>query len=153
MTFDQSLFLAHVVFTTLWFGGGASVAIVALRAGRTTDLEKYFYAGTEIEWFGNRILMPSAVLVFLTGLALAAHRSLFGELWVLIALAAFALSAALALIFLGPVPGALQRLIDAHGPASIQVRDRIRRHIIYNRIEVALLFLVLLDMVLKPGQA
>ena len=45
------------------------------------------------QWFGSRVLMPSAVLVFLSGLGLTWMVADFGELWIVLSLVAFAASA------------------------------------------------------------
>jgi hypothetical protein len=56
------------------------------------------------------------------------------------------------LVILGPTPGVLAKLIKRHGAASEPVRSRVRRHFLFNRIEVVLLTVVMVDMILKPGR-
>ena len=150
MTFDQFLLIVHIFLATVWLGGGLSVTIVALRAQFSRDPKKVCRVGAEVEWFGSRVLMPSAVLVFLSGVALAWLFGSFQEVWVIISLAAFGLSAIAAVVLLGPTPGVLRCLIMEHGELSEPVQSRIRRHFLFNRIEVALLTVVLISMVLKP---
>ncbi len=150
MTFEQTLLVLHVFLATIWLGGGLSVTIIALRAELSGDIEKVCRVGTEVEWFGSRVLMPCAVLVFLTGVTLTGFFGSFQELWIIISLAAFGLSAVLALVFLGPNPDILSKIVEEHGATSEPAQARIRRHFLYNRIEVVLLIVVLVDMIIKP---
>jgi uncharacterized membrane protein len=148
---DQTLLVVHLFAASVWLGGGSSVAIVALRAEASGDPAGMLRVGQEVEWFGSRVLMPSAVAVLVSGLILTWSVASFSEPWIVFSLAAFAASAILALVFLGPRPGVLADLIAEHGGASPAVQARIRRHFLYNRLEVLLLTAVLIDMVLKPG--
>lgn len=152
MTFDETLLIIHVFLASIWLGGGLAVTAVALRAQFSGDVEKLCRVGAEVEWFGSRVLMPCAVLVFLSGVALTQLVGGFQELWIIISLVAFAFSALLAIVFLGPTPGVLARMVEEHGATSELVQARVRRHFHYNRIEVVLLTAVLVDMILKPGQ-
>lgn len=148
---QDALLVIHVLAGTLWLGGGLSVAIVALRAEFSGNARRMHAVGAEVEWFGSRILMPSALVVLVSGLILTRLVASFREPWIVFSLVAFAASAALALVFLGPKPGVLAELVAEHGPEGAAVQTRIRRHFLYNRIEVALLIAVLVDMMLKPG--
>ncbi|MGH7788759.1 MAG: DUF2269 family protein [Candidatus Binatia bacterium] len=152
MTLYETLLLLHQLAATIWLGGGLSVAIVALRTERSGDAARMHCVGEEVEWFGSRVLMPAALVVLVSGLALTWLGASFREAWIVIALVAYATSGVLALVFLGPRPGALAALAAQHGPTAAPVTARVRRHFLYNRIEVVLLIIVLVDMVLKPGR-
>jgi len=152
MTLPQGLLLVHLLVSTVWLGGGLSVAAVALRAVRSGDPVRMYAVGAEVEWFGSRMLMPAASLTLVTGVALTWLTASFGDLWIVLSLGAFAVSLVLALVFLGPRPGVLARLAAEHGPTATPVQARIRRHFLYNRIEIAILLAVLAVMVLKPGR-
>jgi hypothetical protein len=39
---------------------------------------------------------------------------------------------------------------EAHGPKSPEVQDRLRRILLVVRMDVALMFLIVFDMVVKP---
>jgi uncharacterized membrane protein len=153
MTPHQTLLRLHQLAATIWFGGGLSVAIVALRTERSGDAARMHCVGEEVEWFGSRVLLPSALVVLVSGLGLTWLSASFREAWIVIALVAYAASGVLALVFLGPRPGALVALTAQHGPTAAPVTARVRRHFLYNRLEVVLLLIVLVDMVLKPGRA
>jgi uncharacterized membrane protein len=151
MTLDQMVLFVHLFAASLWLGGGLGVGIFALRAEASGDPGRMLQVGKEVEWFGSRVLMPSAAVVLATGLILAGMMASFGEPWIIFSLLAFAASTTLALIFLGPRPGVLGELIAEHGGASPVVQARIRRHFLYNRLELLILVSVLIDMVIKPG--
>jgi len=53
--------------------------------------------------------------------------------------------------FLGPESGRIGKLVESEGFDSPEVRRRFRRVLTVSRVELILLFLVIADMVVKPG--
>jgi hypothetical protein len=53
--------------------------------------------------------------------------------------------------FLGPETGRLGKLMDERPADDPEIGERIGRLVIVSRVELTLLFLIVLDMVLKPG--
>jgi hypothetical protein len=108
----------------------------------------------DVEWIGSRILTPSAVLVVIFGFGLLSEYDGAYELsqtWVWLGLAAFAASAILGAGFLGPESGRIGGLAEERGADDPEVQRRSRRLLLFSRIELLVLFAIVLDMVAKPG--
>jgi hypothetical protein len=54
------------------------------------------------------------------------------------------------ILFLGPEAHRLNKVAAEHGPKSPQAQGRLRRILLVARIDVALMFLIVFDMVAKP---
>jgi hypothetical protein len=67
--------------------------------------------------------------------------------WILIGLGLFGLTFLAGLFFFGPEAGRVGKLVAAEGPSSPAVQARIKRLIVLTRIDLVLLF----DMVVKPS--
>jgi hypothetical protein len=62
----------------------------------------------------------------------------------------WALSATTGILFLGPESKRLNRAAAEHGPKSAEVQARLRRILLVVRVDVALMFVIVFDMVAKP---
>src|SRR5205807_10198773 len=69
---------------------------------------------------------------------------------IIFGLVAWALSAATGILFLEPEAKRLNKAAAAHGPQSHEVQARLRRILLLVRVDVALMFLIVFDMVAKP---
>jgi hypothetical protein len=106
----------------------------------------------EAEWFGMRIFLPSSLTVLVLGIILTVDGPWdFGQTWIILALIGWGLSFVTGAAFLGPESGRIGKLLAAEGPESPAVRARIQRIFLVSRIELVLLYLIVLDMVVKPG--
>jgi uncharacterized membrane protein len=107
----------------------------------------------DIEWIGFRILMPFSLGAFVAGLALVRNAPFWevGDDWIVIGLALFALTFLAGLLFFGPEGGRIGKLVEAEGPASPVVQERIQRLIVLTRIDLVVLFLIIFDMAVKPS--
>ena len=65
-------------------------------------------------------------------------------------LVAWGLSAATGILFLGPEAHRLNKIAAEHGPKSSEAQARLRRILLVARVDVALMFLIVFDMVAKP---
>jgi hypothetical protein len=55
-----------------------------------------------------------------------------------------------AVLFLSPETSRLTKAMAARGPQDPEVQSRLRRIMLVVRVDVALMFLIVLDMVAKP---
>jgi uncharacterized membrane protein len=74
----------------------------------------------------------------------------YDQFWLIFGLIAWALSAATGILFLGPEAKRLNKAAAAHGPQSPEVQERLSRILLVVRVDVALMFLIVFDMVAKP---
>ncbi len=149
--YEWLLFL-HIAAAIVWLGGGMAIQVLAIRANRAVDPARMTTIAHEAEWFGTRIALPSSLTVLVVGIILTIDGPWdFGQTWIVLALIGFGLSFVTGAAFLGPESGRIGKLLAAEGPESPAVRARIQRIFLVSRIELVLLYLIVLDMVLKPG--
>jgi hypothetical protein len=94
-------------------------------------------------------LMSFVVLGF--GIAMTANGDIgYNQFWIVFGLIAWALSAATGILFLGPEAKRLNKAAAEHGVKSPEVQARLQRILLVVRVDVALMFVIVLDMVAKP---
>jgi uncharacterized membrane protein len=146
------LLFFHIAAAVVWLGGGLAIQVLAIRANRTDDPARMVSIAHEAEWFGTRIFLPSSLLVLILGIILTIDGPWdFGQTWVILALIGYGLSFVTGAAFLGPESGRIGKLLAADGPDSPAVQARIQRIFLVSRIELVLLYLIVFDMVIKPG--
>ncbi|HXV58241.1 MAG TPA: DUF2269 family protein [Gaiellaceae bacterium] len=152
MTRYELLLFLHVATAVIWVGGATAVQLLAFRADRADDPMEMHRVSSSAEWLATRVFVPSSVLVLLFGIALVLDGPWgFDQLWIVVGLAGYAFSFLVGTLFLSPETGRIARGIEAHGPAHETVLARIRRILAVSRFELAVLFVVILDMSLKPA--
>lgn len=95
--------------------------------------------------------MPMSIVVLLAGIAMVWYGPYTFELWIALALIGFVVTVLTGALFLGPQGGKFARMAEERGlddPQVIAGRDRL---IAVSRIDYAVLVLIVLDMVFKPG--
>lgn len=153
MDLNEFLKLLHVVFAVIWVGGGFAAQMYALRAKAAEDPARIAQFGQDTEWIGTRIFTPASLIVLVLGITLVVRVEAFafGDPWIIIGLGGILFSALVGSLFLGPESGRLAKVITEKGPGDPEVQQRIDRLTLVSRIELVVLFLVVADMVVKPG--
>lgn len=143
----------HVLAAVIWVGGAVTVQVFAIRATSSGDPMKLVELGPNLEWIGTRIFTPASLIVLAMGIWMVIDRPDigFGDEWILIGLAGITFSALVGTFFLGPESGRIGRLIEERGPTNEEVPRRMRRIFLISRIELAVLLIVVVDMVVRPG--
>jgi len=154
LTHYNSFKFVHVLSAVVWVGGACTVQVYALLAMRTSDPVKIAGFASDTEWVGTRIFIPASLTLLVSGV-LTVHDSGgawgYGQGWVRFGLFVVLLSIVVGAGYLGPESGRISRATEAHGVASREVQDRIRRILLVSRIELVLLLAAVFDMVVKPG--
>jgi len=132
MSLDSWLHLVHVLSAMVWVGGGLMLSLIGARARSSSDPRAIADFARLLPFVGIRVLMPSVILVLLTGvgLVLADSEFRFSQLWVLLALALFAVAF----------------LIGGAGAAPL-----LNRWLVGYWVVLAVLLVAVWDMVFKPG--
>ena len=144
--------LLHVLAAIVWVGGALMLNILAALAIRSKLAGRRAEFAREAEKVGMRLFAPTGLLLVIMGFVLVEEGGWGYHLWVILGLVAYGLSFLTGLLFIGPESGRIGKAIETEGPESPAVAARIDRILLVSRIELVILFLVVVDMVLKPGQ-
>jgi uncharacterized membrane protein len=151
MTLYELLLALHIVAAIIWLGAGFLVAVLVFGAERAGDRMKEASHHQDVAWLAPRLFIPASLATLLLGIAVTAEGSWdFDQLWIVLALAGWAVSFGLGFFYFRPEGERIGELVERHGPDYPEVDRRIRRLNVVDRVQVAILFLVVLDMVLKP---
>ena len=152
MTWYEFLLFVHVSMAVIWVGGGTMMQFFGLRAINAPDPMRLAQLGQDIEWIGNRVLVPSSLLAVVSGILLVIDSDFwgFGDDWIVIGLILFAVTFLAGALFFGPESGRVGKLVAAEGPTSPAVQARLRRLLALTRADLMLLFLIIFDMSVKP---
>ena len=142
----------HVLAAVAWVGGALTLNVLAFFALRSQLPGRKAEFAREAEKVGMRLFLPAGVILVVMGFILV-HQGQWGyHTWVILALVAYGLSFVTGAAFLGPESGRIGKAIAVEGPDSPAVAARINRIVLVSRIELVILLLIVVDMVLKPGQ-
>lgn len=143
--------MLHVGAAVIWVGGGLFLTIIALIAELADDDDQLLLIGHWAEKVAGRLFPVMSFVVLGFGIAMTANGNVgYDQFWIIFGLTAWALSAATGILFLGPESQRLNRAAAEHGPKAPEVQARLRRILLVARLDVALMFLIVLDMVAKP---
>ncbi|HEY7705969.1 MAG TPA: DUF2269 family protein [Gaiellaceae bacterium] len=152
MTWYEFLLFFHISMAVIWVGGGTIIQFFGLRTIKATDPMRLVQLGQDIEWIGSRVLLPASLLAALSGVLLVIDSDFlgFGDDWIVIGIALFAVTALAGALFFGPESGRLGKLAEAEGPTSPAVMAKLQRLLALTRADLMLLFLIVFDMAVKP---
>ncbi|MDH4112005.1 MAG: hypothetical protein OEV60_04880 [Actinomycetota bacterium] len=155
LAFNTTLYKAsvffHVFAAIVWVGGAFFFQVKIAQFKGANDNEGFLQLGRDAEHFGQRLFMPMSVVVLFSGIAMVWYGPFALELWIVLALLGIVATALTGALYLGPRGGALAALAQEKGfddPSIAAMRDRL---ILVSRIDYAVLVLIVLDMVFKPG--
>jgi uncharacterized membrane protein len=151
MTSYEFLLILHVIAVIIWLGAAFTMDLLFLRAERTGSPAETGKTGELQEWLVPRVFIPTSLLTLILGVLLVWDGPWsFDDLWILIGLAGWIGSFAVGFLFLRPQSEKIPEIVARHGPTSIEVQRHARRLGVVARVQLLALFLVVIDMVLKP---
>jgi uncharacterized membrane protein len=143
--------MLHVGAAVVWVGGGLFITVIAVLAELANDDDQLLQIGHWAETVAGRLFPVMSFVVLGFGIAMTSNGDIpYNQFWIVFGLVAWALSAATGILFLGPESKRLNRAAAQHGPQSPEVQARLRRILLVVRVDVALMFLIVFDMVAKP---
>jgi uncharacterized membrane protein len=146
------LYLAiHLLAIVTWLGGGLTANLALSRILGTGDIHTFGTATENIGFIAQRLYTSASLVALITGLLLTheLHVNVY-EPWVLIAIVVLVASAVVGATYLGPRAEGVGELI-AGGASYEQVKAQFDKFIAINRVEMVFLFLIVIDMAVKPG--
>ena len=152
MTRYELLLFLHVSSAIIWLGAGFLITILELRAGRTGDPAEMGRVGETNKWLAPRLFIPSALATFVLGILLTIEGPWsFGDLWIVLGLASFAVTFITGIGFLSPESKRLDAAIAMHGPMSPQAQRHLQRLVVATRVDMVVLFAAVFIMSSKPS--
>jgi uncharacterized membrane protein len=152
MSWYEFLLFVHIAMAVIWVGGGAMLQVVALRTIRNPDPMRLVEFGRDVEWIGQRVLVPSALLAVVSGVWMVIDSDFigFGDDWIVIGIVLFAITFLAGALYFGPESGRTGKQAEAEGP-SPAVLGKLQRLLALTRADLMLLFLIIFDMTVKPS--
>lgn len=143
----------HILAAMIWIGGGVTLSLIGIRTRQSEDLHFFREFVQTLSYVGLRVLMPAviAVLVFGVWMVFAFSAWQFTQLWILMALGAFAIAFAIGAVYLSRIALALDKLTAVPDFDLKVARDLLSRWIIGYQIVLIVLIFAVWDMVFKPG--
>jgi uncharacterized membrane protein len=149
--YDTLKFL-HIVFAILWVGAGLYFQFQATRLDRLGDEARLAQFTKDVEFAGQRLLLPASILVLVFGVSMVATGPYdFSDTWILLGLAGYLATAITGSVVIGPTAGKLGAMIETEGPSTPGVAALRKRIFRVSRVDQVVLLLVIADMVYKPG--
>jgi uncharacterized membrane protein len=143
--------MLHVGAAVVWVGGGLFITICAVLAELANDDDQLLQIGHWAETVAGRLFPAMSFVVLGFGIAMTSKGDIpYNQFWIIFGLVAWALSAATGILFLAPESKRLNKAAAEHGPKAPEVQARLRRILLVVRVDVALMFLIVFDMVAKP---
>jgi uncharacterized membrane protein len=151
MTGYELLTFLHITSAIIWLGAGFLIAVLVLGAIRAGEREREAGYHRDVGWLAPRLFVPASFATLIFGVLLVIDGAWeFDQLWVVIALAGWLVSFVLGFFYFRPEGQRIAGLVQAHGPANAEADARLRRLNIVDRLQLAILFLMVADMVIKP---
>lgn len=144
---------AHILGAMIWIGGGVMLSLIGIRARQSKDPHFIGEFSRTLSYVGLRVLMPAVIVVLVFGvwLMLISPAWQFTQLWILLALGAFALAFLIGAVYLSRIALALDKLTAGTDFDLKAARDLLSRWIVGYQIVLFILLFAVWDMVFKPG--
>ncbi len=151
MSYYEILLFLHIVGATIWLGSAFMLQALLYRARKTDDTVLIERVTSNTQWLANRIFIPTSLAVLVLGILLTIEGPWgFDQLWIVIALVAFAGTFLFGVGVIEPEGKRLHAAAEAHGPEHPETRLHNDRMDAYMKLDLVLLFVVVFDMALKP---
>jgi hypothetical protein len=139
--------LLHVMSAVTWIGGALIMVLLGARASRAKHDAEMVSLVLHVAWAADRIYVPASLATLVFGVLAAALGNLWSSLWVNLGFVGIASTMALGILVLTPRAKAVKAEAGVT-PKAVAVSREI---LTIAKFDLAVLFTVIADMVLKPG--
>ncbi len=151
MTLYEAFLFAHVVGAIVWLGSGVLLQILAALATREDDEAAFAKLFGWAAFLGNRLFAPTSLLVLVFGFALVGEGPWsLDQLWIVLALVGYASAFVMGAFVAGPSNEKIVALTARDGRMGPEAIAIARRMLLIGRVDAVVLWLIVLDMVVKP---
>ena len=151
MTTYELLTFLHISAAIIWLGAGFLLAILVLGAARAGDHQREAGYHRDVGWLAPRLFVPASLATFILGVLLTVDGEWdFGALWITLAMIGWLASFLTGFFFFRPEGQRIGQLAAERGPGDPEIAARVHRVNIIDRVQIAVLFVLVADMVLKP---
>jgi uncharacterized membrane protein len=141
----------HVVVAVIWVGAGFMLTVDGIRAKRENNPASVVAVAQRAMFWGEKIFAPAGLVVFLMGIAMMLNTNWgWGKFWIDAGLVGYAITFVTGVAVLAPLAKRIKASAEENGPTDPVTLALISRILLIARVDVALLFLVIADMVTKP---
>ena len=147
----ELLVFLHISAAIIWLGAGFLIALLVLGAERAGDRQKEAGHHQDVAWLAPRLFIPASLSTLVTGILVVIDGPWsFDQLWVTVAFVGWAVSFALGFFYFKPEGERIGQIAQERGPADPELASRLHRLNVVDRVQLAILFVVVADMVSKP---
>ncbi len=151
MTLYEAFLFFHVACAIVWLGSGVLLQIFAALTTRQEDDEGFAKLVGWTSALGNRFFVPASLGVLVFGFALIGEGPWsLDQLWIVLALIGFASTFVMGAFVIGPSTDRIAALTERDGRMGPEALAIARRMMLIGRIDAVALWLIVLDMVVKP---
>ena len=149
MSYYEILLFLHVTAAIVWLGSGLFLQALVFRAEATANRSLTQGIAANSEWLARRIFIPASLAVLVLGILLTIEGPWsFGDLWIVLGLIGYAVSFLVGIGFIEPEGKRIHAAMESGQAARGEFH--IRRINVVSRMELAVLYVVVAAMALKP---
>jgi uncharacterized membrane protein len=151
MTFYELLLFLHLAAVIVWLGAAFTLTLLILRAELAKDLKAKAEINAWSEWLAVRLFIPSSMATLVFGLWVMVEGPWgLDQLWVAIGLGGWLVSFLTGILYFKPEGERVGEMVAELGAEHAEVQRRLDQMEMVGRIELAVLFVVVADMAVKP---
>ena len=150
MSWYELLLSLHVLAIATWFGSGLAITAMAFQALKTGP-ESFGTVVLPASKWASRAHPAAGVVLLLTGFGMVADADLDFDAWLILGLIGLVLTMGIGGALIGRTADGIVKRIESGAMTAEELTEGGQRLLLYTRIELAILVLLIVDMVAKPG--
>jgi hypothetical protein len=137
----------HIASAVIWIGGGLIMVLLGVKADRAKNDAEIVGVVRQVAWAADRIYVPASLATLIFGVTAAWLGSLWSSLWVNLGFGGIVSTIALGVLVLTP----RAKKVNAEAGVTPRAVALSREILTIAKFDMTVLFVVIADMVLKPG--